>query len=108
MASGSHRITVKAWASTTSYSTSVNITGGGGGGTSCTASTIGVTICQPANNDSVGSPVQIVAAAKGNVTVQTMKIYLDGSSVYSVQASQIDTSLVMSSGSHRITVKAWD
>src|SRR5207248_11229204 len=50
----------------------------------------------------------IVAAAKGSAPIQTMKIYLDGISVYTVQASQINTALAMASGAHRITVKGWD
>src|SRR5205814_9188594 len=105
-ATGTHQVTATSSADTTktasatvtvSYST-----------TTCTASSGGVNICQPANGSTVSSPVKIVAAAKGNAPIQTMKIYLDGASVYTVQASEINTSLTIASGAHRITVKGWD
>lgn len=37
-----------------------------------------------------------------------MKIYVDGSSVYAVQASSINTAVTMANGTHNVTVKAWD
>jgi PKD repeat protein len=37
-----------------------------------------------------------------------MKIYLDGTSVYSVSASSLNTNITAGNGTHRLTVKGWD
>ena len=44
------------------------------------------------------SPIGIVA----------MQIYLDGTLVYNNALSQVDTYINLSTGSHRVTLKAWD
>ena len=113
VSAGPHRITVKAWDSAGSFSSTINITvsssGGAGGGT-CTGSTTNrtVTICTPAANSTTSSPVHITAAVTDSRGVSAVKIYVDGVSKYQTTAKQIDTSPSMSAGSHRITVKAWD
>ena len=37
-----------------------------------------------------------------------MKIYIDYVSKYSVSAAKLDTYLAVSSGTHNVTVQAWD
>jgi hypothetical protein len=37
-----------------------------------------------------------------------MKIYVDNTAKYSVNAASINTNLTLSAGSHHITVQAWD
>ena len=37
-----------------------------------------------------------------------MKVYVDGAARYSIKAAALDTSISMRSGTHRITVNAWD
>jgi len=66
-----------------------------------------VTITSPSNGSSV-STLHVTASASSSHTIRTMKIYLDGSSVYSASGSNINTDVAASAGSHRITVKAWD
>src|SRR5207248_1110404 len=112
LSAGTHRITVKAWDSAGSFSSTINITvssSGGGGGT-CTGSTTNrtVTICTPVANSTTSSPVHITAAVTDSRSVSAVKIYIDGVSKYQTMSKQIDTSLSMSAGSHRITIKAWD
>lgn len=67
-----------------------------------------VTITSPTSGSSATSPVRVVASASSSYTISTMKLYVDGNSVYSVSGSKLDRSVSMSSGTHRITVKAWD
>jgi phospholipase C len=88
----------------------VSLVGTGGTSTSCSLSSANpsVTICQPANNANVTSPVQIIAGTTDSHTVIAMKIYVDGVSQFFTSSNAIDTSLPMSLGTHRITVKAWD
>jgi len=68
-----------------------------------------VTICAPAPNATVSSPVNVVAGTTSNTyPVTAMAIYLDGVKVYSVNAKSLNTNLTMAAGSHHITVKAWN
>src|SRR4051812_37264535 len=67
-----------------------------------------LTLSSPASGATVTAPVHVVASASSSSTVTAIKIYLDGSSVYSKSASSIDTTISASSGSHQITVKGWD
>jgi phosphatidylethanolamine-binding protein (PEBP) family uncharacterized protein len=88
----------------------VSLTGTGGTSSNCSLSSTNpsVTICQPANNATVSSPVHIVAGTTDSHTVIAMKIYVDGVVQFSGTSNSIDTSLAMATGAHRITVKAWD
>jgi phospholipase C len=113
VAVGSHHLTIKAWdaaGAVFSASSTFTVTTGGGGG-SCTLSTVNrtVTICTPANNSTVPSPVHINAGATDSASVSSMQIYVDGVKQYQVAAKTVDTSLAMTAGTaHKITVKAWD
>src|SRR3569623_1256611 len=77
----------------------------------CTLSTTNpsVTICSPANNATVSSPVNVVAGTTDSNNVTKMEIYLDGVGVYGVAANHLNASIpINSTGSHRIAVQAWD
>jgi phosphatidylinositol-3-phosphatase len=67
-----------------------------------------VTICTPTPNQTVASPVQVTAAATDSLPVKYMQIYLDGAKVYEVAGGTVNTSLAMTSGTHRLTVQASD
>lgn len=112
MSTGAHRVTVQAQdAAGTIFKSTVNITVGTGGGGPCTLSTTdpSVTICAPANNANVTSPVNVVAGTTDSHSVTRMTIYLDGVGVYTVNANQLNASIPISTtGTHRIAVQAWD
>ena len=74
----------------------------------CTASTVGVTVCSPANGTSVASPVRFTAAAKSTLPITAMRIYIDNVSVYLTSAASLDVSLAVASGTHNVVVQAWD
>ena len=112
LAAGTHHLTVKAWdAAGAVFSASESFTvGSSGGGGSCAGGSTNrtVTICTPANNSTVTSPVHVTAAATDSAAVSSMQIYQDGTKVYQVAANSIDTSLSMAAGPHKLTIKAWD
>ena len=106
-AAGSHTVTATSVADTTkSASAAVTVTASN----SCTLSTVNpsVTICQPAANATVSSPVQIVAGTTDSKTVQFLQIYVDGVKKYEVNGKTLNTSLAMTAGTHRLTVQAYD
>ena len=114
MPTGSHRLTVQAIdAAGTIFKSTFNITvsSGSGGGGPCTLSTVNrtVTICTPANNATVTSPVNVVAGTTDSNNVTAMKLYLDGIAVFSTSSNQLNTTISIStSGTHRIAVQASD
>ncbi|MDT8068782.1 MAG: Ig-like domain-containing protein [Terriglobia bacterium] len=67
-----------------------------------------VTISQPANNSTVSSSVQVVAKASDSNGIKYTQIYVDGSAKYTVNSSYVNTTLSLSSGTHRIAVQATD
>jgi hypothetical protein len=79
--------------------------------TSCSATTNRtVKICSPSTGSSVTSPVQVIAGIRSDAGVKAAQIYVDGTKVYSgpVGMTLVNQSLVMSAGTHKITVKGWD
>ncbi|HEV7517569.1 MAG TPA: hypothetical protein VGR07_14815 [Thermoanaerobaculia bacterium] len=98
-APGSHTVTVKA-----TY----------GDGTSSTASQTftvragSVAITSPADGAAVTSPIHVVANESSTLSATSMKVYLDGTGVYTVNNSDtVDTTVTAAAGPHQITVKAW-
>ena len=83
---------------------------GGTVGTGCQSSGVNqtVTICSPSSGATVSSPVQITATVTDNKPVNYSQIYLDGVKQMTIHASTVNTSLPMSSGTHRLTVQAND
>jgi hypothetical protein len=68
-----------------------------------------ITICAPSAGASTKSPVIISAGATDDHSISAMSIYLDGAKAFTINNnSHFDAKIPMSSGSHKITVKAWD
>jgi PKD repeat protein len=69
-----------------------------------------ITICTPAANATVTSPVQIVAYATDSKAILQMIIYVSGNNVYTQKSSAklVDAAVSLSPGTHTIQVKAWD
>ena len=109
-ASGTRTGTLTLTDSDPSSPQTVSLTGTGASSSTCTLSTVSpsVTICTPANNATVTSPVAIKAGTTDSKTVQFLQIYLDGAKVYQVNGSTLNTSLAMAAGTHRLTVQAYD
>lgn len=76
--------------------------------TACTANGTGVTVCSPAAGSTEASPVHFVAAAKSTHPITTMRIYVDNISKFAINASSLDASLALASGTHSVVVQAWD
>jgi phospholipase C len=79
---------------------------------SCTLRTTSpsVTICTPANNATINSPVHVNAGATDTGhTIKLMQIFIDGVGSYHV-ANQpwLDASVAMAAGTRRLTVQATD
>jgi hypothetical protein len=78
---------------------------------SCPLSSVSpsVTICSPAANSTVASPVHVNAGTTDSSAISYMQVYLDGVKVYEqVSVSSIDTYLSVSAATHRLTVQAKD
>src|SRR5438874_1316847 len=67
-----------------------------------------VTICTPAANATVSSPVHVVAASNSSPAATFLQIYLDGGKVYQVAGTQLDTHVTAGAGTHRLTVQAYN
>jgi phospholipase C len=67
-----------------------------------------VTVCTPAVNDLVQSPVHVVAGTTDSNPVTTMYVYLDNQLTYQVSASTLDTFVNVPIGHHTIAVLAKD
>lgn len=67
-----------------------------------------VSVSSPANGSTVSSPAKFVASASSSSPITAMRIYVDNTSVYSVNAASMNTSVAMASGTHSVVVQAWD
>ncbi len=114
---GTHKITVKAWDASGSFSaTSYATVGsggstGGGGGSGCSASANrSVNICAPTSGSTEASPVQVLAGLRSDSGVTSAQIYVDGTKAWQGPAgtTTVNQSLQLAPGSHKITVKGWD
>jgi hypothetical protein len=108
-AAGSHRLTVQSVDTTgalTKQTIFVTV-----GTASCVLSSTdpSVTICTPAPNSTVTSPVSIVAGTKDSTaTVTNTFVWIDGVKQWTASGGSLNTSLAMSVGTHRVTVQAKD
>jgi hypothetical protein len=68
------------------------------------APTPSVIICTPGSNAAVTSPAQVIAQAKDSNVIKRMQLYLDGVLKFTVSSSQLNTSVALTGGTHRITV----
>ncbi len=99
---GSHFAVVQAWDTTGAVFKSqetINVSGTVVGG---------VTVSAPTNGASTASPIQFVASAHSSNPITAMRIYLDNTSVYTVGASSLNTSVPAAPGAHTAVVQAWD
>ncbi|MGB6931204.1 MAG: carboxypeptidase regulatory-like domain-containing protein [Acidobacteriaceae bacterium] len=112
LAAGTHRVGVLAQDSAGTFESVVNMTVSSSTGTggSCTGSggNRTVTICSPANNATVTSPVSIMAQATDSATVADTQVYIDRVEQYQVAGSSVNTSLSLTAGTHRLSVLAQD
>ena len=67
-----------------------------------------VTITSPANNATVIASAHVVANATSANALSALQVYVDGVKVYQQATNPMDTQLTMATGSHKLTVKAWD
>jgi hypothetical protein len=108
---GSHYVVVQAWNSSGAvFNRSMQINVGSGSNSGSTTSGSGVVVSSPAAGTTVASPAQFVAsatAASGRM-ITAMRIYVDGSSAYTVNSGSLNTSLPMANGNHNVVVQAWD
>ena len=76
--------------------------------TSCSAPAArAINICSPAAGSTLTSPAHVLASATGT-TITNAAVSLDGTQVFSVKASTVDTYVNMTPGAHRITVTVKD
>jgi hypothetical protein len=108
LTAGSHAITIfgTGWDDTLQQK-SFTLTVAGSGG-SCSAPTSpGVHVCAPANGSTVGSPVQVQAAATITGTFARMEVWVDGVKKYTETSSKtLNTSISLAAGSHRFGIFA--
>ncbi|HET9792367.1 MAG TPA: SBBP repeat-containing protein [Candidatus Angelobacter sp.] len=76
----------------------------------CALSTVNrtVTICSPLNGRTVVSPVRVTSGTTSVTPVRLTQIYLDGKKIYQARLSAISVLIPMSTGTHRLTVQAFD
>ncbi|HET9166933.1 MAG TPA: hypothetical protein VFP11_13120 [Candidatus Angelobacter sp.] len=74
----------------------------------CAAVVNGVTVCSPTAGSTVASTVPFVAAAKSTHPITAMRIYVDNISKFTVDASSLNTSIGLATGTHSVVVQAWD
>jgi len=67
-----------------------------------------IVMTSPTNNSTVSGSLQVTGNATSPAGVTAMQIYIDGNLTYAVKASTVDTLLTLATGTHRVTLKAWD
>jgi hypothetical protein len=105
LSAGSHHVVPVAWNTKGQVATSsLYIT------VSTVSSSGGVNISAPSSGTTVSSPVNFVASATASTgrVINTMRIYVDSSNAYTVNAASLNASLTMSTGTHSISMQAWD
>ena len=106
MAAGGHSIIVQAWDTHGNvYKNAFSLTVSG---SATTSGGSGVSVTSPADGSTVGAPIHVVASASAGNPISAMRIYLDGNSMYTVSASQLDTTVSAAAGTHSLIVQAWD
>lgn len=97
---------VKAWGRTGNFSQAFDLTIVDGCAVPGLART--VNICSPTNGIAVSNPVHFRAIFNDTAPINSGQIYVDGALKFAESTPIIDTTLNLSSGNHRITVKGWD
>jgi FG-GAP-like repeat len=103
---GDHHVEIKAWDRMGNFSQAIDLTIGSG----CVVPGLSrtVNICSPPGGMTVTSPVRIHAIFNDSAPVDSAQIYVDGVLKFAESTPIIDTSLNLSMGTHRMTVKGWD
>lgn len=113
-AAGTHRFTVQTIDSANviaKQTLSITVSSGSPPPPTCTLSTVdpSVTICAPAPNAIVKSPVTITAQTRDSAaSVVNMFIWVDGVKQWTGTGASVNTSLALTTGQHRLTVQAKD
>ena len=111
-ASASSASATHTYSATGTYTVTATVTDNIGDTSSKTASvtvgTAGVTVASPIPGAALNANVHVVASAASGNGITHMRIYLDYNSAYSIWASTLDTYIAVASGSHNLTVQAWD
>jgi PKD repeat protein len=76
--------------------------------TSVTIKAPEVIVTSPADGAFLPSQVHVVANGFSGNPLTAMQIYVDGAMVYSVNSSNIDTTITVAGGAHTLIVKGWD
>jgi hypothetical protein len=66
-----------------------------------------VTLCHPSDGAVLSSPVHIVARATSSTPVQATQIYLDNRLIFQTSGGNLDKSLPLAPGTHKLEVKSW-
>ena len=107
LGSGSHRITVKAWDALGPFSSTLTTA------EPCTnATNRTVKICTPPNGASITATggqatVEVIASAATNLKFSSIQLYVDGLLRVTNSSKSMDTQTILSTGTHRLTVKGW-
>jgi hypothetical protein len=110
LAPGTHSITVRMWDQHGPFSSSRTVTVPN---SACSPSTTNrtVKICAPVDGAGMRQNLRVQAAITNSKPISEVKIYLDGTVVFSNSTAKtldVTSTKVLSAGLHRITVKAWD
>ena len=108
---GTHTVTATSQAdSSKSASAAVTVSSGSGRGGICSANAPApsVTICAPAANSTVTSPVTITAADNSASAISTTLVYIDNVLQYSTSASSVNTQLNLAPGTHFLVVQFYN
>ena len=65
-----------------------------------------VTICSPASGGTITTSMHLVAGTTSSTTVNYMAAWIDGVKKYTTYSNKMDTTLMLASGTHRVTVQA--
>ena len=108
-AAGSHRLTVQSIDSTGAITKQTVFVTIGSAPCALSSTSPSVTICTPAPNSTVTSPVKIVAGTTDSgATMMNMFVWIDGVKKWTSSGGTLNTSLAMSTGIRRVTVQAKD
>lgn len=108
---GSHRITVQAKDVTgLLFKQTLYVTAGSSGTSPCTLNSASpsVTICSPANNATVVSPLTVAAGTTDMKPVSIIQLYVDGSAKLTQNSGTLNGSVTLTAGTHKLTVQAKD
>ena len=68
----------------------------------------GVTMISPVANGTYTTSLHVLATATAPTGIHAMKVYVDGIARYSVQSNRVDTTLTLTTGTHKVSANAWD